>query len=54
VKRDGLFLAVVLLCTPIARPSVFIKEHGKSSLVCATGRPEGAALESPFRSVKIL
>jgi hypothetical protein len=42
------------LFAPIARPSIFIKEHGGTCLVCATGRPAGAALESPLGTVKVL
>ena len=46
--------AVKHLFAPIARESILIKEHGRTSLAALAGRPSGAALESPLGSVKVL
>ena len=51
---NALIPTVKYLFAPSARPSIFIKEHGSTSLVCATGRPAAAALETPLGAVKVL
>jgi hypothetical protein len=54
IYEDALILALKDLFAPTTRPSLFIEEHGRTSLVCTMGRPEGVALDSALGSVKVL